>query len=125
MNRHHLETVISALRAIRSRRVGDEITYLQPLVAEALDGARIAYRREVKIGPGCRVDFLTDGGVAVEVKRGRPRPNTLARQLGRYAGHDAVSAVILVLERAVTLPDTMSGKPIRIVSLHMLWGPAV
>lgn len=125
MDRCHLEAVVSALWTIRARRMGDEVAYLQPLVAGALDGARIAYRREVRLGPGNRVDFLTDAGVAIEVKRGRPRPGALARQLERYAGHDAVSAVVLVLERAVSLPDAMSGKPIRIVSLRMLWGPAV
>jgi len=121
----HLEATISALQTIRARRVGGEIAYLQPLVAEALDGARVAYRREVKLGPGSRVDFLTDAGVAIEVKRGRPRPDALARQLGRYASHDDVSAVILVLERAVPLPATMSGKPVRVVSLRLLWGPSV
>jgi len=125
MDRHHLEAVISALRAIRARRVGDEVAYLQPLVAEALDNAHIAYRKEVVLGPRSRVDFLTDAGVAIEVKRGRPKRWTLVRQLERYASHDAVSAVVLVPERAVTLPATMSGKPVQAVSLHMLWGPAV
>jgi len=125
MSGRNLEAVISALRTIRARRVGGEVAYLQPLVAEALDGACVAYRREVRLGPRSRVDFLTDGGVAIEVKRGRPRSDALARQLGRYASHDAVSAVVLVLERAVPLPDTMSGKPVRVVSLHMLWGLAV
>jgi hypothetical protein len=125
MGGRNLEAVISALWTIRARRVGGEIAYLQPLVAEALDGARIAYRREIKLGPGCRVDFLTDGGVDIEVKRGRPRKDILLRQLERYASHDAVSAVVLVLERAVQLPDTMSGKPVRVVSLRMLWGLAV
>lgn len=116
---------MAALRTIRSRRVGDELAYLHPLVADALTKAGIGHEREVCLGPRARVDFLTDGGVAIEVKRGRPRMASLLSQLGRYAGSDRVSAVALVLERSVPLPDQLDGKPVRCISLNMLWGPAV
>lgn len=121
----HLESVLEALRTIRSRRVGGEVAYLQPLVADALAGAGIGHEMEVSLGPRARVDFLTGGGVAVEVKRGRPKMASLLSQLGRYAGSDRIAAVVLVLERSVPLPDQLDGKPIRCVSLNMLWGPAV
>ncbi len=121
----HLESVLEALRTIRSCRIGCELAYLHPLVAEALAGAGIGHEREAHLGPQARVDFLTEGGVAVEVKRGRPGMASLLSQLGRYAGSDRVSAVVLVLERSVPLPDQLGGKPVRRISLNMLWGPAV
>jgi len=121
----HLESVLDALRTIRSRRVGGEVAYLHPLVAEALGGAGIDHEKEVTLGSRARVDFLTGGGVAVEVKRGRPRIAALLSQLGRYAESDRVSSVVLVLERSVSLPDQLNGKPVRCISLNMLWGPAV
>lgn len=121
----HLESVMEALRVIRSRRVGGEVAYLHPLVAEALDGADISHEGEVSLGSRARVDFLTKDGIAVEVKRGRPRMAALLSQLGRYAESDRVSAVVLVLERSVPLPDQLGGKPVRCVSLNTLWGPAV
>ncbi len=121
----HLESVLEALRAIRSRRVGGEVAYLHPLVADALGAAGIGHEGEVRLGPRARVDFLTEGGVAVEVKRGRPRMASLLSQLGRYAESDRVLAVVLVLERSAPLPDQLDGKPVRCISLNMLWGPAV
>jgi len=121
----HLEAVLAALHAIRARRLDDEIAYLHPLVSGALGNAGIGHRHEVKLGPRSRVDFLTDAGVAVEVKKSRPRRADLMRQLEKYAAHDAISAIVLVLERSVPLPDTIGGKPVRSVSLNMLWGPAV
>jgi len=121
----HLEAVLAALRAIRAQKVGGEVEYLHPLVAAALDAASLPHQREAKLGPGSRVDFLTCGGVAVEVKRGRPRRGDLMRQLEKYASHDAVGAVVLVLERSSALPDEIRGKPVRVISLNMLWGPAV
>jgi len=121
----HLEAVLAALRTVRAQKVGGEVEYLHPLVAAALDDASLPHQREAKLGPGSRVDFLTGGGVAVEVKRNRPRRGDLLRQLERYASHDAVAAIVLVLERSVALPDEICGKPVRVISLNMLWGPAV
>lgn len=120
----HLDSVLAALCTIRSRRIGDELTYLHPLVTNALTEAGIGHEREVALGPRARVDFLTEGGVAVEVKRGRPRIASLLSQLEKYAESDMVSAVVLVLERFVPLPDQLGGKPVRCISLNMLWGPA-
>ncbi len=121
----HLESVLKAIRTIRSRRVGGEVEYLHPLVADALAGAGVSHEKEVVLGSRARVDFLTCGGVAVEVKRGRPKMASLLSQLGRYAESDMVAAIVLVLERSVQVPDQLCGKPIRCISLNMLWGPAV
>jgi len=120
----HLDAVLCALRAVRVRRPGDEKKYLQPLIADALTAAGIDHGSEVAVGRG-RVDFLTAAGVAIEVKRGRPPVAQLLGQLHRYAESPDVSALIVVLERSVQLPEIICGKPVRVLSLNALWGPAV
>lgn len=121
----HLEAVLAALHTIRAQKVGSEVEYLHPLVATALNAAALPHQREAELGSGSRVDFLTYDGVVVEVKRGRPRRADLMRQLERYASHDVVNAIVLVLERSTPLPDKLCGKPVRVISLNMLWGLAV
>ena len=72
-----------------------------------------------------RVDFLCGGGVAVEVKRGKPPHGKLLEQIRRYASQPQVNALILVVERTADLPHTVCGKPCRVVALNRLWGVAV
>lgn len=119
-----MDLIIAALHQIRLRRVGEEVSYIHPHIAEALDQAGLHYEHEVKIGPRMRVDFLLDG-VVIEVKRRRPDPYRLKKQLERYASSDQVEGVIVVAERSVPVPSEINSKPIRFLSLDSLWGIAV
>ena len=37
----------------------------------------------------------------------------------------ALTAVIVVLQKPCALPETICGKPVRVVSLNRLWGVAL
>ena len=103
--RSHFEDVLASLRTIRASLLGDELHYLHPLVSEALLHAGIRHESEVRLGPRRRVDFLTGGGVAIEVKKGRPKLAELVAQLEKYAESEKVVAVVLVLDVVVDVDD--------------------
>lgn len=119
-----MEEIIGALNRLRIPLTTDEFQ-LQDLVAEALRSGGIAFEKEARLAPCCRVDFLCEGGVAVEVKRGKPPHGRLLEQIRRYAALPQVNAVILVVERTAELPHIVCGKPCRVVALNRLWGVAV
>lgn len=119
-----LGRVLAALGGIRAPIVPDE-RLLQDLVGEALAAAGIPFEREARIAPRCRVDFLCEGGVAIEVKRGKPRAAALLPQLRRYAACERVEAIVLAVERTARVPDAVGGKPCVLFGLNRLWGIAI
>lgn len=96
-------------------RQGDEYRLHEDL-AEHLIKAGIAFKREVRLSPGNRIDFLCDGGLGIECKA-RARKREVFRQLERYAAEDAISALILVTGTALGLPADIAGKPLFYVPL--------
>ena len=118
-----LETVLSALRALRVPPQRGEYD-LHALVREALARAGLQAEHETPLAPRCRVDFLCEG-VGIEVKRGRAERARVLAQLRRYAACERVRALVLVTERTLALPDSLSGKPLRIICLSRLWGIAL
>ncbi len=118
-----LDSVLAALRSLRVPLIQAEYD-LHSMVRAALESAGLPCRHEAALAPRCRIDFLC-GGVGVEVKRGRPQRTEIRRQLARYAVSDQVEALVLVTECAVDLPDTLAGKPVRVVCLRKLWGIAL
>lgn len=116
--------VLAALRALRVPLSMDEYE-LQARVAAALAGAGLAYEKEARLAPRCRADFLCQGGVLVEVKRGAVRRPLLLDQLRRYAALPEVASLIVVTERTVDLPRRVGGKPCAVVALNRLWGVAI
>jgi hypothetical protein len=75
--------------------------------------------REWRLSVRDRVDFLVSTGtarVAVEIKIQGAR-NPVLRQLGRYAAHDQVDALVLASTRRVLLhamPPVVHGKPVAV-----------
>lgn len=94
-------------------RVGQE-AWLQEDIENVLRGL-VHFEREVRLAPGERIDFLVAGGIGIEAKTRCP-PRQIFRQLERYAGREAISALILVTGTATGLPPAMSGKPLFYVS---------
>ena len=90
-------------------------------VARALDRAGIEYMHEYRLAPRCRIDFLV-GRVGIEVKKGRPAPGELKRQLARYLASPELESVIVVTQRAVPLPDKIGGKAVYQIALNRNWG---
>ncbi len=81
---------------------------------------RDALKAEHRLAAGDIPDFFILG-VAIEVKMNRARAADVVRQLGRYARHDAVTDLILLTNRAITLPTLVEGKPLHGVSLGRAW----
>lgn len=112
--------VIAAIRTIRCPAVCAEAD-LHEQAAQAFARAGLPARHEAVLGPRCRIDFLV-GGVGVEIKKNRPAPAALLRQLTRYAACAQVEELVVVAPRGVNLPKTVLGKRVTMLGLERLWG---
>jgi len=74
-------------------------------------------RREVRLSPKDRVDFMV-GAIGLEVKI-KGSLAALTRQLHRYAQLDEIEALIVVtpLARLTRLPERLNGTPVRVCHL--------
>lgn len=106
----------SLLSPLRFRHANE--TELQAGIASVLEGAGVAFEREVPLSANDRPDFLI-GDVAVEVKTGGGLADAL-RQLDRYAKHARVQELILVTTRMThrAVPDELRGKPLHVIYLR-------
>lgn len=119
-----MERILKVLSALRIGAAVDEIE-VQNRIAACLSENGISFEREKIIGPGCRVDFLLDGGIALEVKA-RKRPHKLlCDQLRRYCACPCVRELILVTNQPMRVAKTYSGKQVHLVKLNQLWGVAL
>jgi hypothetical protein len=104
--------VVSALGAYRHRGVNE--AQIQHSVGCVLAQRGFVFERERVLSPHDRPDFLVAGGVVVEVKMKVSRSAVLM-QLGRYAGHECVAAVVLASPRYTVvagLPERIHGRPV-------------
>ena len=90
---------------------------LQEGLAAALSSRGWPVEREVRLGARDRIDLLV-GSVGVEVKVAG-KPDSVVRQLTRYAESDDIDALVLVTSRVrhLDLPALINGKPVVSVSL--------
>jgi len=80
-----------------------------------------AVSREHRLGPADRPDFLVDGRWVIEVKGPRHRSLAVHRQLARYAAYPQVEGVLLATSRAMAMPPSIGGKPVRVLNLGRAW----
>ena len=118
-----IDRIVDALAAVRMPAQPEEYD-IHAQVASALGAAGLSYEHEYKLGPRCRIDFRV-GRVGIEVKKGRPASSELAKQLTRYLASDELDAVVVVTQRVTHVPASISGKPVRLISLNRLWGVAL
>lgn len=121
-----MQKVIDALKNLRIGIITDEYL-LQRKIADILTSKGISYEKEYVLGPRNRVDFLTEDGVAIEVKKGKPNRTNLIIQVNRYAQFEEVKSVVIVVETSIRDPIhiTDNGKPCAIIGLRKLWGIAI
>lgn len=121
-----VDRVVAALSNLRIVAPVRSEHDLQSEVARYLDARGIRHRREHVLGPRNRIDFLTSDGIGIELKKGKPNSVRLADQVRRYAEHDEVRAVVIVVERNIIQHEReANGKPVRYVGLARHWGVAV
>ena len=118
------ERVEKALRSLRLRPAFDEYE-IHEKAARALEAAGLSYVHEAPLGAGCRADFLIEGTILVEIKRGKPSPSVLKRQLSRYMAFPQIRAAFVLTEKRTVLPSRICGKPCTVLSLSELWGIAL
>ena len=118
-----MEDVFLALKAMRPPFAPYEHDIHQ-MVGACLQEAGIPCTHEAKIGKGCRIDYLA-GTVGIEIKKGKPIPEALCKQLARYAACEGVLGLIVITQRSVKLPESIGGKPLRHLVLSQLWGVAL
>ncbi|MBP2232518.1 hypothetical protein J2847_005847 [Azospirillum agricola] len=83
--------------------------------------AEIPFEREHRLSARDIVDFLVDGGVAVEMKIRGHQKMAVYQQLARYARHETVREVVLITNMAMGLPEEIEGKPAWYASLGRGW----
>lgn len=122
MSGSRIDVILRALEGLLLHPQGKEFD-IHDVIAEAIHGRGVSFEREFRLGPRCRVDFLCADGIAIEVKKGKPNGPALTAQVTRYAAFEAVSAVVIVVERCVfDAPDEVHGKPVHYVALSRNWG---
>lgn len=119
-----LDSLVSIFERIRLNPVRYESGVIDA-VRSALISNGVVFRYEALLKSGSRVEFLTENGIAIECKKGKPNSRKVSEQIERYAGCEDVKAVILVSERGlISHIDEACGKPVRYVALTKNWGIA-
>lgn len=119
-----IDLVLDSLRKLRISPVTEEFE-LQDKIAEALKQSNISFIKEYRIAPKNRIDFLVEGGIGIEVKKGKPNRYQTTRQLERYTSFEEIHAIIVVVERNLNIPDEINGKKCISFGLNRLWGVAL
>lgn len=93
---------------------------VQEELSRVLDAAGMRHKREVELSPGNVVDFMVEGGIAIEVKIKAPK-RSIYRQCERYCEHPQVEALVLATATAMGFPQKIHGKPCWVASLGRGW----
>ena len=126
MNHTASEKISRITRALSSLRIPLIVNeyQLHEYIAAALSSGGFVIQHEARLGPRCRIDFLTEG-IGIEIKRGKPQKAALLKQCSRYLESGELEALILVLDTSVSLPGELHGKPLITFGLNRLWGVAL
>lgn len=110
------KALLEALRSVRFRYSSEED--LQLGIDRLFRERGIVYEREVRLDSHCRIDFMVEGSIGIEVKIDGSAEE-LGRQILRYLQHDRVSEIVVVTTRAThrDLPPMLEGKRITVVYL--------
>lgn len=109
--------LVSTLSGYRHRGANER--HIQDSVERVLTHGGWKFRREHFLSAHDRPDFLVEGGIVIEVKMKASRSFVLM-QLGRYAAHSEVSALVLASPRFTVvagLPEMLYGKSLAGVHL--------
>jgi hypothetical protein len=93
---------------------------MQSAIAKILASEGVQFVREKVLSKKDVVDFLVEGGVAIECKV-KGRPLSIHRQLERYAGYDDVNGIILFSAVHMGVKSEINGKPAYMVQCGVAW----
>lgn len=115
------QQTVQALKNLRLHVVKEE-HYIHEQIKKTLTHNGIEFTHEYYLGPSNRVDFLTKGGTAIEVKKGRPNKTSLLKQIERYLSFENVKSIIVIVEKGMDFPKEINKKKVLLISLNRLWG---
>ena len=118
-----IQKISAALSTLRMPAMPGEYD-IHEQIAAAFSESGLDFCHEYRLAPRCRIDFRV-GRIGIEVKKGRPSSAQLTKQLRRYLESLELDGMIVVMQRAITLPGHIAGKPVYIISLNRLWGVAL
>lgn len=113
----YVQRVVTALRSTRIDLSNEKRT--QNDIADALSRYGIVHLREYRLSSADIVDFFIDG-VGLEVKL-KARKMTIYRQLRCYAMYPKITALILVTNTSMGLPEVIEGKPVYVFKMGEAW----
>ena len=118
-----IDAIVRALRVLRLPAVPGEYD-IHALVEDVLLQTGFELKHEARISPGCRIDFLC-GDIGIEVKKGKPAPAALKKQLEKYAASGRVRALLIIAPGDLRMPRSVGGVPVVCVALSRMWGVAL
>lgn len=110
--------IAGAIRNARCSLSNEKAT--QADIEKVLLASGLSFQREARLGPGDIPDFMVDDRLAIEVKL-RGQRKQIYRQLSRYASYPQVDGLIFVSNISMSIPETIEGKPVMVVSLGRAW----
>lgn len=111
--------IVDLIRRHRLDLSNEKVTQQQ--LTDLFTAQNISFEREKRLTARDIVDFLVQGGIAVEVKLHGAKKMSVFRQLKRYAAHDDVNELVLVTNLSMGLPPEIEGKPAYYASLGAAW----
>lgn len=92
---------------------------LQGQLEEAFSNANIDFIREYKLSQKDIIDFyIVSCSIGLEIKiQSKANAMSIYRQLERYATSDEIKTLLLITNKAISLPDSINNKPIYILRL--------
>ena len=118
-----LKRILSALSPLRLGVMPLE-SDIHAHVARALEEGGLAFTHEMRLDAHRRIDFLCEG-VGIEIKKGRPQPAALKKQIAGYLQSPLLKEILVITQRSVRLPDQIGDKHVCQLSLDRLWGIAL
>lgn len=113
-----MQAIVEFLRRVRLPLHDEKQT--QSALESCFKERGIGHQREFALSKADIVDFLADGGIAIEIKLKGSR-TAIFRQLERYAQSDKVTEIVLLTGRCMHLPTHINGKRASVVSLSTAW----
>lgn len=114
-----IDKLISALNKVRFDPTRESV--MQEQIKAALASAGFNFEKEFTFNPQSRIDFFhIESGTGIEVKISGS-PKAIYRQCKKYLDLPEVNQLLLLTNKAMGMPETISGKKIRVLNTGRAW----
>ena len=93
---------------------------VQSKIQKIFDEKQIKYQREVILDANNIPDFVVDDIICVEVKI-KGTKKGIYKQLERYSKFEQFTSILLLTNKAVTMPNQINGKSVIVLNLGLAW----